>query len=50
MPHGWDFKFLKGWKIKKRRSIVDESKKKVIALWDFIGGLINASSRLSEDW
>lgn len=49
-PHGWDFKFLKWWKIKWRQSIVDESKEKVIALWDLIGDLICASSRLSEDW
>lgn len=50
MPHGWDFKFLKWWKIKRRLSIVDESKEKVIALWDLIGGLLCASSRFSEDW
>lgn len=50
MPHGWDFKFLKCWEIKRGQSIVDESKKKVIALWDLIGGLRCASSRLSEDW
>lgn len=50
MPHGWDFKFLKWWKIKRRPSFVDESKENVVALWDFIGGLLSASSRFSEGW